>query len=137
MSLALPIHNNDGQGVEMMDVLTYASSHGINHRTVREWLANDLLPGATKDARGKWFIPANAVRQERSQVVAHREEEPDDQGPTPPRWPAFFTIAEAAAILGLSEYRVSREREAFEVKPWGPNGALLVPSYVIRRYLGL
>jgi hypothetical protein len=133
MTIALPIHN-DGDGVGMLDVMAYAEAHGVNHRTVREWLANDLLPGAMKDTRGKWFIPANAVRQEK-QAVATREDEPVQEGPR--RMPAFFSVADAAAFLGLSEYRVRQEREAFEVKPWGDNGALVVPAYVIRRYLGL
>lgn len=117
----------------MLDVLAYADAAGVNHRTVREWLKRDLLPGATQDARGKWWIPANAQRVDAGAVEIHTQATPATPA-TLPR--AFYTVDEAAHLLGLTPYRVAQERDALEIVAWGPNGQLLVPAYVIRRYLG-
>jgi hypothetical protein len=138
----------------MVDILTFAQLRGVDHRTVREWLRRDLLPGATKDGRGKWQIPVDAIKQEKP-----IHEKPDgtisvvetpaparvedliidaDGAPAPaPRPRAFFTVPEAAQLLGISPYRIRENRDAFGVVPWGPNGLLLVPAPVVRHYLGL
>lgn len=137
----------------MVDILTFAEIRGVDHRTVREWLRRDLLPGAMKDGRGKWHIPVDAVKLEKPLhepkpddavdvvSIAPRAEDliVDENGaPAPsPRPRAFFTVPEAAQLLGISPYRIRENRDAFGVVPWGPNGLLLVPAPVIRNYLGL
>lgn len=131
----------------MVDILTFAQLRGVDHRTVREWLRRDLLPGATKDGRGKWHIPVDAVKLEKplhekpSDEIAHaapaRVEDLVDDSEERRRPRAFFTVPEAAQLLGISPYQIRENRDAFGVVPWGPNGLLLVPAPVIRNYLGL
>jgi hypothetical protein len=150
MSNAAIIIHEDGGSSAMVDILTFAELRGVDHRTVREWLRRDLLPGAQKDGRGKWHIPVDAVKQEKPvhepkpdaaivDVVApvRAEDLITEDGATRPRPRAFFTVPEAAELLGISPYRIRENRDAFGVVPWGPNGLLLVPAPVVRQYLGL
>jgi len=136
----------------MVDVLAFAEIRSVDPRTVREWLRLGLLPDARKDARGKWHIPTDAVKLDRAPEPASTdvvvvdapafptrvEELLDREEADPrPRPRAFYTVPEAAQLLGISPYQIRENRDAFELVPWGPNGLLLMPAPVVRRYLGL
>jgi hypothetical protein len=149
MSNAIIIHNEDNGGSSaMVDVLQFAELRGVDPRTVREWLRLGLLPTAQKDGRGKWHIPVDAVKQEKpmqtrtddvvvpiSAAAVRAEDLIESATSRRPR--AFFTVPEAAQLLGISPYRIRENRDAFGVVPWGPNGLLLVPAPIVREYLGI
>lgn len=142
-------------GVPMVDVLAFAQLRDVDPRTVREWLRLGMLPTAQKDSRGKWHIPTDAVKLDRapekpSTDLAVVDAAPVDEFPTRvedllqrdeedprPRPRAFFTVPEAAKLLGISPYAIREHRDEFDLRPWGPNGLLLVPASVVRHYLGL
>jgi hypothetical protein len=144
----------EGEGEPMVDVLAFAKLRNVDPRTVREWLRLGMIPAAQKDTRGKWHIPPNAIKLDHApepepstglvpapavDAFPRRAEEilALDDTDTRPRPRAWFTVPEAGKILRISPYRIREDRDRFELVPWGPNGLLVVPAHVVRRYLGL
>lgn len=127
-----------------LKILDYAQRVGVDHRTVREWLRRGLLPGAYKDGSGRWWIPADAVRQDTP--VAPRQEPitsgvveivapPEGRSVSAPAFiPLYMSLDDAAPLLGVTAYQIAQHPDEFGVVPWGPNGSLVVP---VRRLLGM
>lgn len=141
----------------------FAELEGVSARTVQRWCDNGEVPGATRDRRGRWHLPGDAVR-----VVPLEDPPADDGGAAamaPSRrdvavtssaaaaalpagqglslavWldslPAFVTLAEAAQLLGIPEAAIRRNRDELGARPWGERGALMVPQAAVRRFAGL
>jgi len=129
-----------------MKIVDYAAHVGVDHRTVREWLRKGLLPDAYKDGRGRWWIPADAVKLE--PTIAPRVDSPPPttgqlvpinqhearRSAAPGFIPLYMPLDEAAPLLGVTAYQISRHPDEFGVVPWGENGSYVVP---VRRLLGL
>lgn len=142
----------EGSSGPMVDVLEFAEIRGVDPRTVREWLRKGMIPEARKDSSGKWHIPPDARKLDKAPPTSSGEValiESDgfpkraeilldvDEDDPRPRPRAFYTVPEAAKLLGISPYQIRENRDTFGLVPWGPNGLLLVPAPIIREYLGL
>lgn len=127
-----------------LKILDYAERAGVDHRTVREWLRKGLLPDAYKDGRGRWWIPASARKMDvpvaprvDSSPAPSREVDlimTTDAPPAPTFIPLYMPLEAAAPLLGVTAYQIAQHPDEFDVRPWGANGALVVP---VRRLLGL
>jgi hypothetical protein len=133
----------------------FARARGVALRTVERWLRDGELPDAVKDSRGRWSIPADAMRQQPLPGTDMSPSRRDATGPTradmsPSRRdmsapislaaaldgrPAFLTVAEAATFLGIPPGAVLSNRTRFEVERLG--GRLMVPARVVRYEAGL
>lgn len=51
-------------GAELLTVSEYAARHNLGHRTVQRYISGGQLPTASKDHKGKWRIPADAMPTE-------------------------------------------------------------------------
>ena len=120
----------------------YADRVSKTERTIKRWLADDELPGAYQDERGRWMIPAEAERRTRAGDVV-----PMTRPMTRPTTdlvekidtlPSFLTIDQAAQVLGISRHAIltPRGREYFDVVPFGPNGSHVVPLATIKKIRG-
>lgn len=118
--------------IEYLDVSAYADRIRRSVRVVQRYLADDELPGAKKDERGRWMIPADARRQETTSadVVV-----PPDlnkvfaawgNAPLPETTSALLTLEQAAEKFGTTEGGIRRMSDAgiLTVGRFGPNGAL-------------
>ena len=128
----------------MLTIAQYAKARGISTKTVNRMI--ERLPGAEKDERGRWLIPADASPS--GDLVAL------PSPPTSPRtdilshpsqairtlnydaMPSFLTIDQAAQLLGISRHAITQHREYFDVVPFGANGSLVVPLATIKRIRG-
>lgn len=107
----------------------YAATHSapgmmtpLSLRTVKRWLADDELPGAYKDERGQWQIPADAVRtpRESGQIV---QLGPRDVyvPPAPPvpvnldTFPTMLTLQEAERLLNVPWRTIAAHGDYFDV----------------------
>lgn len=146
------------QLTQLLSSKDYAALVGASERTVKRWLAEDLLAGA-EIRSGRWFIPASTPRPElvsgpTTTVVMRDPRRPAARSiaELPPRaaasdrptlasmldgLPALVPVESAAPLLGVSAWAIRRHPERFEAVPWGAQGALLVPQSVIRRLAGL
>jgi len=126
----------------LVTAATYAELVDVAERTVKRWLADDELPGAVKDERGRWLIPSGVERVPRTGDVVQlqlRDVEPisyQAPAPTVEALPSFLTLDDAAAILGISRHAIATHRDYFGVVPFGPNGSLVVPLATIKRIRG-
>ena len=135
----------------LMGVVDYAGLVGASERTVKRWLADDELPGAIKDERGRWMIPSDAVRVPKVADVVAMPARPmtpshDVMASHPSQaralnydaMPSFLTIDQAAQLLGISRHAITtpRGRDYFDVVPFGPNGSLVVPLATIKKIRG-
>ena len=121
----------------------YATAIGMSLRNVKRWLEDGELPGAFKDERGWWMIPADAERSAvANDVVAiSPRTRPTTQAVSHPAgmidaMPSFLTIEQAAQVLGISRHAIATHREYFGVVPFGANGSLVVPLATIKRIRG-
>ena len=117
----------------------YANRVGKAERTVKRWLADGELPGAYQDERGRWMIPVDAERTAGVVELASRPmTRPMTQmvEPTLDALPSFLDVAQAADILGISRHAILTHRDYFDVVPFGPNGAFVVPLATIKRIRG-
>lgn len=121
--------DNESDAVEVLTVPEYAEHIGRSVRVVQRYLADNEIPGAEKDSRGRWTIPRDAVRQEPSTDVA------TVAGPTInqilSQWAttedaSLLTLEAAAAKFGTTEGGIRRMSDAgiLTVGRFGPNGAL-------------
>lgn len=125
----------------------FAEQRGVTVRTVRRWLADLRLPGATLTA-GSWQIPADTELAD--PAPRHAQLVPVENTMTPPPLPvlslaeqldllpAFLTIEQAATQLGIpaSQIRNPNNRSLFKPVSVGPRGALMIPQAVIRNLRG-
>lgn len=137
-------------GLPMLSAAQYATANKIAVRTVKRWLADDELPGAIKDERGRWLIPTEAERTTAAVVtlprpmtrpttdimLSHPSHAMLATGPTLDALPSFLTIEQAAQILGVSRHAITTHRDYFDVVPFGANGSLVVPLATIKRIRG-
>lgn len=128
-----------------LKILDYAARIGVNHRTVREWIRNGLLPDAYQDGRNVWWIPASARRRETPVAPRKEDTAPSAHGTVatlanprenivPSFIPLYMPLDDAAPLLGVTPYQLAEHQEEFGVKPWGDNGSLVVP---VRHLLGM
>lgn len=128
--------------VQWLTAAQYADQAGASERTVKRWLADGELPGATKDERGRWLIPADTTRTPGADVVPlaprhmTRPMTTQQPGPELDALPSFLSIDQAAHILGITAYAIRKHREYFDAQPFGPNGALVIPLATIRKVRG-
>jgi hypothetical protein len=133
----------------MLGLQQYAAAAGVSERTVKRWLKDNELRGAIQDARGRWMIPADAERVvQASDIAPIRPETPialqTYQRTTPPTAPAeivaqlpgFVQLEHAATVLGIPETAIRRNRDHFDLQPFGPHGALVMPRHRILEILG-
>jgi hypothetical protein len=122
----------------------YADAIAKNIRTVKRYLEDGERPGAVKDERGRWMIPANARRTEGAGelvTMTRPRTSPTTEMTSHPAgmidaMPSFLTIDQAAQILGISRHAIATHREYFDVVPFGPNGSLVIPLATIKRIRG-
>lgn len=143
---------------QMLTAEQYGEAHGASARTVQRWCQAGEVPGAVQDRRGRWSIPQDAIRQDpipgtaiaattrQNGAIRH---DGDDAAAVPApgaratladvldHSPAFLDLATAAACLGVPESAIRRHRAAFDAKPYGPHGALVVPAHMVRLMAGL
>lgn len=160
------ISSMGGAGDTLVDIETYAEIAGATDRTVRRWLGNGEVPGAERDATGKWQIPSNAVRRAKTpeEVKAFREgsgnaAEHSEVGipalypsteltlSTPVAEPTlvqglddetgYLSIADASHYLGIPQAQILANPERFDLAPVGVNGSMRVPQRIIRRIMGI
>jgi len=129
----------------------YAEHVGASERTVLRWLKAGELPGATKAPDGRWFIPADAVRQVTSPDMSVTRQvtrqdvarvngaaaEPTSLSEALDQKPALLTLEEASRYLGIPETAIRRHAEELGALPWGPRGTLVVPARTVRDLAGL
>jgi hypothetical protein len=129
---------------EMLTVDGYAAQpHTLQVRAVRAALAEGRIPRAVQDDRGRWMIPADAEVLPRDLAVVDTRPEPPAGVDRPrladllDRETGMLPLPVAARLLGVHPARIKEDPDAFEAKPWGERGALLVPQSFIRRIAGL
>lgn len=128
---------------DTVGVAEFAAIQGKTERTVRMWLNNDEVPGAVRNDRGVWSIPRTAMRQPRS-LEAEREAAAVEKvrgdltvSDVLAAHPAFVSVDVAAALLGITPYAVRTHAAELDARPWGDNGATVIPQSAIRRVLGI
>ncbi|MFF0912008.1 hypothetical protein ACFWZW_15080, partial [Microbacterium enclense] len=110
-------------------------------RTVRRWLDAGRIPGAVK-VDGKWSLPAAAIVQDPlsgvMETVRPGAGKPDTL--TVPgllaSMPVMVPLAQAALILGVSEYTLRQNAGYFELQRMGDHGAYVMPKFRIRQLEG-
>lgn len=151
-------------GTPMLAIADYAEHAGVHPRTVKRWLAENELPGATKDSfSGEWRIPVDATRRPApvwtskaelavteqhlpapagTEMVWHQPQpQPADAG-EPTRLESlaeeatFLTVPEAAYYLGIPQKQILANAELFEVMTVGFDSSPRVPKRVIRKFEG-
>lgn len=125
----------------------YAAANGKHPRTVKEWLAQGLLPGAVQDPDTKrWQIPVGAVRTAPQQQALSRPAAPRTEVTAAPRsatidWndaPAFLTLEQAVGLLKpITAYAITSDPDYFGAVKKGEHGAWLVPLATVLRFRGL
>jgi predicted DNA-binding transcriptional regulator AlpA len=126
----------------------YAEYVGASERTVLRWLKAGELPSATKTPDGRWFIPADAVRQVTSPDMSVTRQgdvvrangaaaQPASLGEALDRRTALLSLEDASRLLGIPESSIRRHAEQLGAVPWGPRGTLVVPARVVRGLAGL
>jgi len=141
-----------------MNAAQYAEHIGVAERTVLRWLKAGELPSASKAPDGRWFIPADAVRQVRlgDSPAMSPDVSVTRQGDMVPvtsanghpaqggsladaldQHPALLTLEEASRFLGIPETAIRRHAEELGAVPWGPRGTLVVPARTVRGLAGL
>jgi len=134
----------------------YAATHSaagstkpLSERTVKRWLAEGELPGAHQDERGRWQIPADAVRTPRmaGQVVSMTARQSDNivsavGSPTPEQLnynvlPTFLSLEQAAFLLDLplGTLQNKTNRRYFRVRKLG--GKLRMPLSRVKKLRGI
>lgn len=128
----------------------YTKHHGITERTLRRWLAADELPGA-RLIDGAWAIPINATRTPapKGAVVTLTPDRTPDTTPvtyariSPPtadelvdQLPGYVELDAAAQLLGIPSGALRRNRDHFQLQPFGAHGALVMPRHRIKEILG-
>ncbi len=157
-----PLTETKGRTMEVqpsgsdLSINEYGERHNVHHRTVRRWLADGKLPGATKDPfTGAWRIPADAQPVQMSTDVAPLQMTGGEQGMVLPQgWsmapeeqvptrldeladePAFLTVADAAQYLGIPQAQILANPELFEVMHVGVSGAPRVPKRTVYAFEG-
>lgn len=136
----------------LLTTAQYREATGLAERTLKRYLADGKIPGASKDAEGRWRIPATAmppvtgpapVRTELSaELVAHRAARRElEAQPTLAdvlaRASAYVDLEQAARLLGVTEYAIRHNPDRFGVERFGPNGSMVVPLRIIREVAGL
>jgi hypothetical protein len=140
----------------------FARARGVTLRTVERWLGDGELPEAVKDSRGRWSIPADAMRQ---QPLPGTDMSPSRRGVTGPtrtdmspsrrdmsapdsltaaldQLPALLSLEQASRVLGIPVSVVREQANQLQARPWGrrrANGerALVIPARVVRELAGL
>jgi len=143
-----------------MNPVQYAEHRNTTERTVRRWLKDGWLPGATQYPDGRWDIPRDAIEQKPLFPVATtapangQAASPDvsgvvsvaRQGDTAQglslaqaldQHPALLSLEQASRLLGIPESAIRRQAEELGALPWGPRGTLVVPARVVRALAGL
>jgi hypothetical protein len=122
-----PMTNTPGVIImsETQTLQEYAAATNTHPRTVKRWLADDLLPGAHKDpVTGLWAIPAGARRTPPQQVTLPRREpaaqvEHVQPVPTGINWdsmPTFLTLPQAARLMHpITERAIANNPDYFGV----------------------
>lgn len=144
-----------------MNAAQYAEHVGVSERTVLRWLKAGELPSAVKTGDGRWFIPADAVRQvpmvpdspaglftaTSPDVSVTRQGDvarvngaggqPVSLGDALDLHPALLSLEEASRLLGIPESSIRRHADQLDARPWGPRGTLVVPARIVRGLAGL
>jgi predicted DNA-binding transcriptional regulator AlpA len=122
----------------LLTLPAYAQMVDATERTVQRWLAAGELPGAVKDERGRWLIPATTQRNPGTDITTTRPTTSYDMSPVErvDALPSFLRLEHAAELLGISRHAILNHREYFDVVPFGPNGAHVIPLATIRRIRG-
>lgn len=134
-------------GVEWLSKSEYWKRHRLSDSTITRALREGRVPGAVRDGRGHWLIPADApivdappagavVRQTpvTGPLSDPRQTPVSGAGPlsdprlTPPSDPrltpvpttAFVNVRTAARLLGVSEDVVRENAAELDARPWGP-----------------
>jgi hypothetical protein len=141
----------------LVSIDDFAATRKVSTKTVRRWLADGRIQGATK-LGNKWSLPANAVVQDTlpgvmsapdvhpwapSQQPVSREVVTYQAPPAPPTVadvlaaaPVMVPLETAARVLGVSEYALRRNAEFFQLERMGDHGAYVMPKARIRQLEG-
>jgi len=126
----------------------YAAAHNVHPRTVKRWLGERELPGAEQDDKGRWSIPATAVRTPKQQVTLPRREPQNEvehvvvaeKFPDLDTFPAsFFTLEQAAHILQLTPRAIAGQADYFELIKLTVDGVYrwMMPMSTIKKIRGI
>jgi hypothetical protein len=158
-------HNgSQGSTRRMLKLREYADHVGVHERTVKRWLRDEQLPGATKDPfSGDWMIPADTMRVKTSPMAGHVDQPLSPSGELqihrvepgygvvpyenelevePTRLqaldeePAFMSVADAAFYLGIPQAQILANPDRFQVEHLGYNSSPRVPKSVIKKIEG-
>jgi len=140
-----------------MNPAQYAEHRNTTVRTVRRWLKEGWLPGATQYPDGRWDIPRDAIEQKPLFPVETsngHDVSPDVSGVVSVsrhgdtgqalglvealgQLPALLPLEAASWLLGIPESAIRRHAGDLGAVPWGPRGTLVVPARVVRELAGL
>lgn len=133
--------------VTYLTIKQYAEREDIAERTVTRRLKSGEIRGAYQDERGRWMIPAvqpltadvvtlpSPKTRPTTEVVSHPSRVMPETAPI--RDKGFYTLDEAAEILGISRHTIEENRGYFEVLPFGPGTARLsIARATIKQILG-
>jgi hypothetical protein len=140
--------------VTYVSLADYADQVGVDHRTVRRWLAADRLPGAVREAQGlssRWWIPVDALveplpaRARQAAAPAARESGAVAVVDSSPhvradRFRVWFTVDE---LVDAWSPMVSRHAVLAMIKDGtlegmrhGPRGAFLITARSVKSLAG-
>jgi len=149
-----------------MNPVQYAEHRGTTLRTVRRWLTDGWLPGATQYPDGRWDIPRDAIEQ-KPLIPPTPKASSNGQGVSPDtsgvvsvtrhgdmvaapsggqgdtlaealdKLPALLPLDVASRLLGIPKKAVERHAEELGALPWGYGDSLMVPARVVRELAGL
>jgi hypothetical protein len=138
-----------------LSLTDYADTVGVDHRTVRRWLAADRLPGAVRESQGlssRWWIPVDA------RVTPLPARERATPAAAPPRQSGAVAIVDSSPHVRADRFKVwytvddvvdawaplvSRHAVLAMVKDGtlegmrhGPRGAMLITARSLRALAG-
>lgn len=146
-----------------MNPVQFAEHRNTTERTVRRWLKDGWLPGATQYPDGRWDIPRDAIEQKPLFPVATTAAANGHdvsgvmsvarQGDMVPvldvgqgmslaqaldQHPAMLSLEQASRLLGVPEATIIRNRERFAVEELGrATSTWRVPGRIVREIAGL
>jgi hypothetical protein len=140
-----------------MNPVQFAEHRNTTERTVRRWLKDGWLPGATQYPDGRWDIPRDAIEQKPlippmpaapanghdvSGVMSVARQGDTAQGPSLAQaldqHPAMLSLEQASRLLGVEVAAIIRNRERFAVEELGRAASTWrVPGRIVREIAGL
>ena len=122
--------------IARVTVPEYAAIIGKTERTVRNWLTAGELPNAEQDGRGKWWIPADAVRQTSTLATLPGHGGVTRHAPRPGQEiehaPILCTLDQAAYLLECTPGEVASMRRNGELHGIRLNGRWRITRASIR-----